>query len=138
MIPYRSELGTITEARLGERTFKLDKETKTVHGEIDGIEAVQQAAYLILHTERYIFPIYGMNFGTEIDTLYGREDSFLFPELRRRVSEALMVDDRIIGTSDFLFFRRGQTVEVQFVIQTVFGEQQLQADLFTAIERWRG
>ena len=38
---------------LPSRTFRLNHNTLTVIGTIDEIEAVEQAVYLILNTERY-------------------------------------------------------------------------------------
>ncbi|MCL2562422.1 MAG: DUF2634 domain-containing protein [Oscillospiraceae bacterium] len=126
MIPYHSELGELTRQRLPETTFYLDKDTQTVQGMTDGHAAARQAAWIILHTERYRHVIYSFNFGTEFADLPGRDDGFLFPEIKRRVTEALMMDDRITGTSDFTFARRRTQVEVRFVVHTVFGDAEME------------
>ena len=129
MIPHRSSLGEIGRERLAEATFYLDEASGTVRGMVDGHEAVRQAAWLMLHTERFLYLIYSFNYGTELKGLHGKGDSFLFPEVRRRVTEALLVDDRISGTSDFVFERRRSRVEVRFIIHTVFGDMELELEV---------
>jgi len=92
----------------------------------DGHEAVKQAVRLILHTERYQYMIYSFAYGTELQDLAGNRDSFLFPEVKRRVTEALLVDDRVTGTSDFTFHRTGIRVEVRFLVHTVYGDMEME------------
>jgi len=110
-------------------TFFLDKDADVVWGMADGYEAARQAAWLILHTERYRYSIYSFDYGTELESLKGRNDGFLFPEIKRRVTEALLVDDRIIETSDFVFQRRKSRVEVQFTVHTVYGDMEMEWEL---------
>ena len=114
--------------RLPETTFLLDPASGTVRGMTDGHEAARQAAWLILHTERYLHLIYSFDYGTELERLSGSRDSFLFPEIKRRVTEALLVDDRITGTSEFRFGRRGTRVEVSFVVHTVYGDAEMELE----------
>ena len=124
MVPYRDERGSIARERLSTVTFALDKEARMVRGMTDGWKAARQAAWLILHTERFLFPIYSFDYGTELLELRGTRDSFLFPELKRRVSEALFVDERFTGTSAFRFSRQGSRVEVHFTIHTIYGDME--------------
>ena len=127
MIPEHSGGLALSRGRLAETTFYLDEETGTVRGMVEGHRATRQAAWLILHTERYLYLIYSDLYGTELKGLAGGRDSFLFPEVKRRVTEALMVDERVLGTSNFSFSRRGVRVEVGFTVHTVYGDAQLEA-----------
>ena len=130
MIPYsESGSGNTPRERLRSMTFRLDEETGAVQGVADGHEAVRQAAWLILHTERYLHLIYSFDYGTELQGLAGNRDSFLFPEIKRRVTEALCVDDRITGTSNFKFQRIRMRVEVSFTIHTVYGELEMEVEV---------
>jgi len=126
--PTHSETIPISRDRLPERTFYLDEESHTIHGQTDGHQAARQAIRLILHTERYRYEIFSHQYGTELENLIGSGDSFLFPEIKRRVTEALLVDDRVTGTSDFQFTRERNRVRVRFIAHTIFGdmEQELQ------------
>ena len=114
---------TNTRRHLPELTFYLDEKGEVLRGMTDGWPAARQAAWLILHTERYVHLIYSFNYGTELRGLSGNPDSFLFPEIKRRVTEALMVDDRLTGTSDFVFARRRERVEVRFILHTIYGDE---------------
>lgn len=114
---------TATDPRpQGENTFFLDRQTNSLRGMCSGQEAVRQAAWFILHTTRFDYPIYSFDYGNELETLGGTPDSFLFPELKRRVREALFVDERIVAVDSFSFSRVGTRVGVSFVIHTVYGD----------------
>lgn len=129
MIPQMSNQAVLPRERLPERTFRLDEQTGIVRDKTEGFEAVRQAIRLILLTERYQYEIYSFQYGTELEGLIGMRDSILFPEIKRRVTEALLVDDRVIGTSDFSFQRIGTRVTVRFIVHTIFGDTQQTFDL---------
>jgi len=77
------------------KTFKIDFDKGKEVGMTDGIEAVKQAIYLILNTERYQYLIFSFNYGVEFDSLAGKEREYVEAELKRRIEEALLQDDRI-------------------------------------------
>jgi len=129
MIPERGTLGEGSRERRAETTFYLDEASGMVRGMVDGHEAARQAAWLILHTERFIHLIYSFDYGTELEGLQGKRDSFLFPELKRRVTEALLVDDRMRGTSDFHFSRRRSRVELRFTLHTIYGDMEMELEV---------
>lgn len=104
------------------RTFKLDRENGCVVGMADGLEAVQQAVYLILNTERYQWLIHSWDYGAELQSLIGRPADFCVPEIERRIKEALLQDDRIDSVEDFSFEVDKKTIAVQFTVKCVFGE----------------
>jgi len=125
----RNTRTSIPRERLPERTFRLDEESGIVRGRTDGHEAARQAMRLILHTERFRYEIYSFRYGTELESLAGKGDSFLFPEIKRRVTEALLTDDRVRGTSDFVFNRIRTRVTVRFVAHTIFGDIEQTLDI---------
>jgi len=129
MVPTQRRDGEIVRVGQPTETFHLDKDTNTVRGFIDGWAAAEQAAWLILHTERYIHQIYSYNYGAELQGLKGKRDSFLFPEIKRRIREALLVDARFTGTSNFTFRRRGTRVEVGFTLHTIYGDMEQEIEL---------
>lgn len=91
-------------------------------GMADGIDAVKQAIFLILSTERYKYVIYSHNYGVELDTLYGKPMTYVLPELRRRIREALAQDDRITDVDNFSFETGRSTVTARFTARTIFGD----------------
>ena len=129
MIPTQRTHGEIFRVGQPTYTFRLDKDTDTVRGMTDGWEAAYQAAWLILHTERFLHLIYSFDYGAELSGLKGKRDSFLFPEIKRRIREALLVDERFTGTSNFTFRRRGTRVEVGFTLHTIYGDMELETEI---------
>lgn len=104
-------------------TYKLDTDRAKVIGTAEGLEAVKQAVYKILQTERYEYPVYSGDYGVELKDLYGQPVSYICPELERRITEALLWDSRIREVSDFSFDTSVKgAVTAAFTITTVFGK----------------
>ena len=78
-------------------TWKLDIENGRIRGLADGEDAVRQAVYCILNTERYETLIYSWDYGVEFVDLIGSPLNYAMTELARRAEEALTQDDRIMG-----------------------------------------
>lgn len=103
-------------------TYRMDREKEYIKGKTDEIEAMKQAVYKILMTERYSSIIYSGNYGIELADLFGQPVSYVCPELERRISEALLWDSRIKGVQDFEFdLSKKGVVSVRFSVQTSFG-----------------
>jgi len=68
-------------------------------GNTDGIEAVQQAVYHILSTERYAYAIYDDNYGVELEKYIGRSFGYLEASIQNTLRDALLQDDRIIDVT---------------------------------------
>ena len=94
-------------------------------------EAVKQAVYLILETERYVYPVVSWNYGTEIDGLYGEPKYRVYSMLTERISEALLQDDRIESVEDFQMEEGRNSITATFVVHSIFGtiEQEVTIDV---------
>lgn len=104
-------------------TYRMDLQTHNIRGYVDKQEAMKQAIYKILLTERYAYAIYSTNYGIETLDLYGEPVSWVCPELERRIEEALLADTRITAVTDFEFdFSVKRSIHVSFVVHTIFGE----------------
>lgn len=112
------------------KNYKMHIEKNIVHGVCDGQEAMLQVIYKILNTERYLYPIYSWNYGLELRDLFGEPVSFVCAELKRRITEALMQDDRVKNVTDFEF-DTGKRHEVvcAFVAHTIFGELKVEKEV---------
>ena len=111
-------------------TYKMQTDTKLVRGYIDGLEAVKQAIYKIIMTERYQYIMYSWNYGIELADLFGEPVSYVCPELERRIREALLWDDRIEDVTDFEFnLPKKGVVQVSFTVHTMFGEVAAQREV---------
>lgn len=106
------------------KTYRLNLDASKIVGFADGLEAIRQFVYKVLNTERYEHLIYSWNYGVELEDLFGLPKTFVYPELKRRITEALMQDDRISEVSDFRFLKADHrsSVLVQFTVKSIFGE----------------
>lgn len=94
--------GTIIEEnKIFSRTYKLNLEKNCIQGFTDGIQAMEQAIYKILNTERYEHIIYSFNYGIEFGDLLGKDATFIRADLKRRIEEALFQDERIVSIENF-------------------------------------
>jgi len=106
-------------------TYKMQKNENSIRGYTDGLEAVKQAIYKIIMTERYQYIMYSWNYGIELLDLFGEPVTYVCPELKRRISEALLWDDRIKGVDNFEFdFPQKGVVRVSFTAHTIYGDVQ--------------
>lgn len=124
MIPANNILSTrlVLETQ-PSKNYKLDIEHDFISGTCDGSEAMKQVIYKILNTERYQNIIYSWNYGIELQDLFGEPVAYVCSELERRITEALVQDDRIESVDNFEFdIAEKRTVKVSFTVHTIFGE----------------
>lgn len=116
--------------------MKVDQEDGTagqIIGYVDGREAVEQAVYKMLNTERGENEIYRDQYGVEIDDLFGKPMPYVIPEVDRRITEALLMDDRIEAVGDFSFDipRRG-VLHVSFLVTSIYGNIEINQNIEVA------
>lgn len=111
------------ETRQTSRTWRMNIDNESINGFItDDIDAVKQAVYKILNTERYKHIIYSSNYGIELAELFGKPMSFVLPEIPRRIKEALIQDDRVKDVDDFrLEPDKTGNIQVDFTVRSIFG-----------------
>ena len=112
----------IEKKKIPSLTWKINEGKAEIRGDIDELEAMRQAVYKILETERYRYAIYDWNYGIELEGLYGMRVSYVIPELKKRIEEALLADDRVTAVTDFSFSQEKGSVTAAFVVHTIFGE----------------
>ncbi len=112
-------------------TYRVQQDKEIVSGTVDELEAMKQAVYKILFTERYQYEIYNWEYGMEMRNLFGRAKSYVIPEIKKRIEEALLADDRIKAVTDFEFSGGKGSLEVKFKVHTIFGtlEVERQVDI---------
>lgn len=111
------------------RTWKIDFRKKRIIGMTDELEALKQAVFLILHTERFAHLIYSSDYGAELTGLIGEHQLFLQSELTRRIIEALLQDDRVTGVEDFSFEFAQSDVLVRFAVISLYGSFQEEVEV---------
>lgn len=104
------------------KTYYINRNTNRISGYIDDKDAIVQAIYLILSTERYESVIYNWYYGTEFDSLVGKDRDFVKSELKRRIAEAILEDDRILDVTDFNISFNKDVANIVFLVETNIGD----------------
>ncbi|MBS6502151.1 DUF2634 domain-containing protein [Clostridium tertium] len=90
-------------------------------GYIEGLGALKQAIYKVLSTERYEYPIYSFNYGIDIESLIGKDYDYVRIELKRRIEECLLEDERINSVNNFSFEREEDVLKCTFEVESIYG-----------------
>jgi hypothetical protein len=87
----------------------------------DELEAVRQAVFKILQTERFKHPIYSSDYGSEWRSLIGRSSAVVPMEAGRMLEEALGQDERIEGIEGIETVMSGDQAKITFTVVTRHG-----------------
>lgn len=108
--------------QFANKTYKINFEEKRIIGEIDGLDAIKQAVYKILHTERFNSLLYSWDYGVEFENLIGKDYDFILGDLQRRIEEALLQDDRIERIENIKVNKKqNDSIDVSFVVVSKYG-----------------
>lgn len=102
-------------------TWWRDPDTNRIVGTADGHKAVAQAVEVMLLVERFRWQIYKPFFGMQWEGLLGNNPGYVAAELQRRIREAVTIDDRVTGISDFSYTISGDTMTAEVTVDTVYG-----------------
>lgn len=108
------------------KTYKVDFEKGSIVGFCDEVEALKQAIYLILNTERYEYLIYSWNYGVEFKGVIGKNKAIEESEYKRVIKEALVQDDRIEDVDNFTFNYEKDSALIRFTVFSIYGEIQFE------------
>ena len=137
MIPKIKTGADITVKEQPTKTYKMELyKGNYILGFVDSQKAMEQAIYKIIRTERYKYIIYSWNYGIELEDLFGMPVEYCVVELERRISEALLQDNRITAVHSFEFdteSERGTVLVKKFIAETVFGKIQIDNGLAVTI-----
>ena len=122
MLPSTSNITNDEIVIVEQPSYTYKQFEYKIQGHVDNIEAVKQSIKKILSTERYDYLIYDWNYGLEIKDLIGKDKLYAYSELKKRISEALLQDDRIISVSNFVFDSNKTNVTIQFLVTTIYGD----------------
>ena len=113
-------------------TWYINRETGRIQGEIDGLAAVTQAVDVLLNVERFRWQIYRTYSGVQWEGLIGQDPGYVASELQRRITQALTMDDRVRGISNFSYSTNGNTLTASFTVNTVYGATQTTVEVNVA------
>jgi len=111
-------------------TYAMDMKNLHIRGNTDGLEAMKQAVYKTVFTERYEYIIYSGNYGVQLMDLFGMPKTFVIPEIKRRITDALLWDNRITRVDNWVFNspKRGVIV-ADFRVVTIYGNIVIQKEV---------
>lgn len=128
---------TIDEIPIG-RSWRFDFQTgdfsQSPSGSarsIDGIELYKQWAYKVLATPRYKHLSYSRSYGQELEELIGSglSKQAIESEVRRMVTETLMVIPQTITVNQFVFEWKEDALYYSCEVSTTFGEDRIEQRL---------
>ena len=112
------------------KTYRMNFKDNIVEGFVDDKDAIRQAIYKALGTERYAYPIYSWDYGIELSDLYGEDTRYVYAELEDRIKEALTQDERITDVIDFTFNTEEKgIVKVAFTVETTEGDIEIESEV---------
>lgn len=114
------------------KTWYINQETGRIQGEIDGLAAVTQAVDVLLNVERFRWQIYRTYSGVQWEGLIGQDPGYVASELQRRITQALTMDDRVRGISNFSYSTNGNILTASFTVNTVYGATQTTVEVNVA------
>lgn len=132
MIPELEELNIgeeLEEIEYPSRTFSVDFENKKINGIIDDFESAKQALYFILKTAQYEYEIFDENYGLYTKDLIGKPINYAYSELKRRIPEAVLRDNRFSYVNNFSF-EKGQkrdSILLHFTVGTQYKDIDVEA-----------
>jgi len=124
MIPTVSNVEVIQDfatVKYPNYTYKMLIEDEKIVGNVDGLEAIQQAHYKLINTERYLYVIYSWGYGIELADLFGKPIPYVYSELPRRITEASLYDDRVNSVSNFQLSHNKNDVLAKYTVTTIAG-----------------
>lgn len=110
----------VTQDKETSKTYRISD--YKIQGFVDELEALQQAIYKVLNTEKYEYQIYSFSYGIELESLVGKDSTYVKIELKRRMQECLQHDERITSVDNFNFVVTGDEMLCTFDVTSIYGE----------------
>ena len=125
LFPFMRSNVEETQSVTTRKEYEFDFNNNALTGKIlEGKEALKMWIYKALLTSRYIYPIYSWDYGQDLDELIGQgyEVDYIKSEVERKVTECLLVNDKITRCHDFDINLINDTLHITFTAETTFGE----------------
>ena len=124
---------TTSIVTLPSRTYKLninENASDRIIGFVDKLEAVKQAVYHILMTERYAYLIYDDTYGVELEQYIGRGFDYLQSTIEETLRDALLIDLRITNVVVTEINKiSNDKAQIKFDVQSIYGNLQMEVNV---------
>ena len=129
-----NQLQNITKINtLPSKTYKLnlsENSNDRIIGFVDKLDAITQAVYHILSTERYAYIIYDNNYGIELEQYIGKGFDYLEATIEETLKEALLQDLRITNILVTSIEKVSNDIaKVKFDVQSIYGNLQMEVNI---------
>ncbi|HAT4309267.1 TPA: DUF2634 domain-containing protein [Clostridium perfringens] len=133
MIPkFNFVVSEIEDTVQSSKTYRIDSFNGRITRKIDEIEAIKQAVFKILQTERFENVIYDASYGVELVGLIGKPKEFVKSDIERIIKEALSVDERILGIENFnIVDDVKENLKIEFKVNSIYGDIKLESEVTT-------
>lgn len=114
------------------KEYGLDFKTGQLTGEIvEGIEAIKVWIWMCLRTQRFRYPLYSWDYGTDLEQYVGQTvtEEFLNADCEDEICEALQVNPYITGIEDFQATFENGRLSLSFTAVTKFGNTEVDYDV---------
>ena len=92
MIPSTNIVNTEESNNINtSKTYLINFNKESLQGKIDELEAVKQAAYMILSTEKGAYTMYPLDYGTSLEKYIGKSYDYVTGDIDREIKEYLKI-----------------------------------------------
>lgn len=113
----------------GSKSWRIDWEAGRLSGEVDGLEALEQALLLALSVPRFAHVIYSFDYGSELHTLIGRSREYAEAAAPALAEEAVRGDDRVREVKAGSFTASGDKLSGTIAVTAEGGQISAVADI---------
>jgi phage baseplate assembly protein W len=104
--------------------YEVDWNTGRLTGKIiTGLDAIIQWARIVLKTERYYYPQYSWDHGSDLTELIGQQydPEYIKCEVKRMIEDALLINEDVIGIEDLECSFEDDNLTASFTLNTIYG-----------------
>lgn len=108
--------------------YEIDLDTGKLTGKIiTGLDAIKQWVRIVLLTDRYFYPQYSWDHGSELNSLIGQtyDSNLIESEVKRMIRDALLVSKDINSVDDIECEIDKDRLTVRFTIDTIYGRGEM-------------
>ena len=111
------------------KEYGIDFATGQLTGKIvEGKEAIKVWIWNCLKTQRFRYPIYSWDYGTDLEQYIGQtvSEEFLNADCEDEIREAMLVNPYITDIEDFTADFRSARLNISFTAVTKFGDAEVE------------
>lgn len=125
MFPFDVEEDEVQETEEKElKDYEIDFEKGYLTGRmVTGLDAIIQSIKLALKIDRYFYSQYSWEYGSELNTLIGKNYSqeYVQSEVQRMLEDLVLGFDEVLSISDIQCTMNKDKLTISFELDTIYG-----------------